>query len=335
MRCFVTGASGFIGSNLVHALVARGHQVRALIRPHASQELLRGLEIDLVQGDLADVRSLEAGLRGCDWCFHVAGCYSLWLADYGVMFATNVEGTRNVLTAAGGARCRKIVYTSTVGCIGLSRNTNGSVPVADETTPVDERQMTCPYKLSKWRAEQEALALARHGLPVIIVNPSTTIGPRDTRPTPSGRVILDALQRRLPGYVDTGLNLVHVRDVAEGHILAAERGRPGERYILGNAQGNWSLKKMLGVLESITGISQPRLRFPYPLVLAAAHLNESFSRLTKRPPRIPLAGVRLARHKMFFNPRKAIIELGLPQTAPEQGIEDAAVWFREQKLTSW
>src|SRR5262245_41133060 len=228
MKCFVTGASGFIGANLVHELVGRGHTVKALLRPGAD---LRGLEaavFERVEGDVSGRKELVSAMHGCDWCFHVAASYHLWLRDYAPMYAANVEGTRNVLEAATQAGCSRIVYTSTVGCIGLPRAVNGTVTPTDESTPVAEAQMSNHYKLSKWRAEVVARELATKGSPVVIVNPSAPVGPRDVKPTPTGKVIVDFMNREMPAYLDTGLNWVHVRDVAIGHILAAERGRVGE-----------------------------------------------------------------------------------------------------------
>jgi dihydroflavonol-4-reductase len=246
------------------------------------------------------------------------------------MYAANVEGTRNVLEAAGAAGCARLVYTSTVGCIGLPQSTNGHFIPTDEATPVSEAQMSNHYKRSKWQAEQVAITLARKGLPVVIVNPSAPIGPRDVKPTPTGQVIVDFLNRKMPAYLDTGLNWVHVRDVAIGHILAAEKGAVGHRYILGNAEGNWTMKAALDVLQEITGVPAPRMRVPYPVALAAAHVDETLSKLTGKPPKAPLAGVRMAKYKMFFNPAKAIRELGLPQTPPRQALADAVTWFREK-----
>ncbi len=328
MNCFVTGASGFIGANLVHELVARGHQVKALLRPGSDLRGLAGAKFERVSGDLGDRDTLKAGLAGSDWCFHVAASYHLWLRDYAPMYAANVEGTRHVLEAAAAAGCSRIVYTSTVGCIGLPQEVNGAVVPTDETATVAEAQMSNHYKRSKWQAEQVAMELARNGAPVVIVNPSAPIGPRDVKPTPTGQVIVDFLNRAMPAYLDTGLNWVHVRDVAIGHILAAERGRIGERYILGHADGNWTMQQAFAVLEEITGVPAPRARIPYAVALAAAHANEAMSRLTGKPPKAPLGGVRMAKYKMFFNPAKAIRELGLPQTPPRQALADAVAWFR-------
>lgn len=329
MKCFLTGASGFIGANLAHELVAAGHHVRALLRPGSDTRGLRGLEYETVVGDLGQSQALQEGLKGCDWCFHVAASYHLWLRDYRPMYDANVEGTRRVLEAAARAECSRIVYTSTVGCIGLPQNHASQISPSDETTPLNEANLSNHYKRSKWQAEQVALQLARAGAPIIIVNPSAPVGPRDVKPTPTGQVIVDFLRRRLPAYLDTGLNWVHVRDVARGHILAAERGRCGERYILGNAEGNWTMREALARLEKITGVPAPKFRIPYWVALLAAHVDETKSAVSGKPPRAPLAGVRMAKYKMFFSPAKAIRELGLPQSSPEQALADAVTWFRQ------
>ena len=328
MNCLVTGASGFIGANLVHELVARGHRVKTLVRPGSDLRGLSGTEYDRFSGDVADRVGLTQALQGCDWCFHVAASYHLWLRDYAPMYAANVDGTRNVIEAAVAAGCSRIIYTSTVGCIGLPREVNGTVVPTDETAPVVEGQMSNHYKLSKWKAELVAREWAAKGAPIVIVNPSAPIGPRDVKPTPTGRILLDFLNGEMPAYLDTGLNWVHVRDVAAGHILAAEKGRIGERYILGHADGNWTLQQALEMMAELTGRPAPRIRVPYLLALAAAHVDEAVSRFTGKPPKAPLAGVRMARYKMFFSPAKAIRELGLPQTPPKQGLRDAIEWFR-------
>ena len=329
MKCFVTGASGFIGSNLVHELVARGHRVKALLRTESDARGLYGAEFQRVTGDILDRPLLEREMDGCDWCFHVAATYSLWMRNYAPMYETNVEGTRNVLEAAGKVGCRKIVYTSTVGCIGLPKKVNGKYAPADESEHVSDEQMTNDYKRSKFRAEAVAFELFRKkGLPIIIVNPTAPAGPRDVKPTPTGQLIVDFLNRKLPAYLDTGLNWVHVRDVAVGHILAAQSGRFGERYILGNAEGNWTMQEMLKTLEEITGIPAPKIKVPYWVAYRAAEVNEMISFFTRKPPRAPLAGVRMAKYKMWFNPGKAIRDLGLPQTPPKQALADAVEWFR-------
>jgi len=330
MNCFVTGASGFIGANLAHELIFRGHRVRVLLRAGSDRRGLAGAAkwLEIVEGDLADFAGLARAMKGCDWCFHVAASYHLWLPEYSQMYAANVAGTRNVIGAAAEAGCSRIVYTSTVGCIGLPREENGSLLPGTEETPVDESQMSSHYKLSKWRAEIVARQLASGGAPVVIVNPTAPVGPLDVKPTPTGQVIVDFLNRALPGYLDTGLNWVHVRDVVIGHILAAEKGRIGERYILGHAEGNWTMKQSLAALGEITGLPVPKFRVPYWVALGAAFVDEAKSRVTGRPPKAPLAGVRMARHKMFYSPAKAVRELGLPQTPPRQALGDAVKWFR-------
>jgi dihydroflavonol-4-reductase len=329
MNCFVTGASGFIGANLVHELVARGHHVKALLRPNSDLRGLKGVDFERVDGDVSDRSTYTFAMRGCDWCFHVAASYHLWLRDYAPMYAANVDGTRNIIETATKSGCSRIVYTSTVGCIGLPREINGKVTPTDESTPVSEAQMSNHYKLSKWRAEVVARELAAKGSPVVIVNPSAPIGPRDVKPTPTGRVIVDFLNREMPAYLDTGLNWVHVRDVALGHILAAEKGRIGERYILGNARGNWTMHEAFKILAELTGIPAPKFRVPHTVALIAAHFDETKSKLTGKPPKAPLAGVRMAAYKMFFNPAKAIRELGLPQTPAREALADAVQWFRD------
>ncbi len=330
MNCFVTGASGFIGANLVHELVARGHRVKALLRAESDVRGLRGADFERVSGDLLDRDALASGLENCDWCFHVAASYQLWLRDYAPMYQANVEGTRNVIEAAGRAGCKKIIYTSTVGTIGLpKKNADGKFTPTDESAIATEAQMANDYKRSKFQAEMVALNLFREkNLPVVIVNPSAPVGPRDVKPTPTGQVIVDFLNRKLPAYLETGLNWVHVRDVAVGHILAAEKGKLGERYILGHADGNWTMQEMLRALEEISGLPAPKMKVPYWIALAAAHADEAVSSFTGKPPRAPLAGVRMAKYKMWFNPAKAIRELGLPQTPPKQALADAVEWFR-------
>jgi len=329
MNCFVTGASGFIGGNLVRELVARGHRVQALLRPQADTRGLAGANYERIEGDVGDRPLLARAMQGCDWCFHVAASYHLWLPDYAPMYAANVEGTRNVIAAAMSAGVSRVVYTSTVGCIGVPTEIHGAITPADEETPVNERQMSSHYKLSKWKAERAALEMAAQGAPVIIVNPSAPVGPGDLKPTPTGQVIVDFLNRRMPAYLDTGLNWVHVRDVAIGHILAAEKGRIGQRYILGNARGDWTMKQVFAVLAELTGVPAPRVRIPYWLAINAAHVNECLAWLTGKPPKAPVGGVRMAKHKMYFTPAKAIRELGLPQTSPRQALADAVEWFRQ------
>ena len=328
MKCFVTGASGFIGSNLARELVAQGHRVKALLRPNSDERALAGVGFERVTGDVLERRLLEREIEGCDWCFHVAASYHLWMRDYAPMYAVNVEGTRNVLEAAGKVGCPRIVYTSTVGCVGLPKPVHGRLTPTTELDAISTEQLTNHYKASKWQAECLAVKLADNGLPIIIVNPTAPVGPGDVKPTPTGQVIVDFLNRKLPAYLDTGLNWVHVRDVAVGHIRAAEKGDIGERYILGNAEGNWTMRETLAALEQITGVPAPRMKIPYRLALIAAHIAEMFSRFTGKPPKAPLAGVRMAKYKMWFNPAKAIQWLQLPQTPPRQAFADAVAWFR-------
>jgi dihydroflavonol-4-reductase len=329
MKCFVTGASGFIGSNLVHELVARGHRVKALLRPNADERGLAGVKFDRVTGDILDRKLLDREMEGCDWCFHVAASYALWMRNYAPMYETNVEGTRNVIEAAGKAGCRRIVYTSTVGCVGLPKKVNGKYTPTNEAEPVSDEQMSNDYKRSKFRAEAVAVDLFRKkGLPVVIVNPTAPVGPRDVKPTPTGQLLVDFLNRKMPAYLETGLNWVHVRDVAIGHILAAEKGRLGERYILGNAQGNWTMQEMLKTLEEITGIPAPKVKIPHWAAVRVAEVSEYIAFFTGKPPRAPMAGVRMAKYKMWFDPAKAIVDLGLPQTPPKQALADAVEWFR-------
>ena len=286
--------------------------------------------IERVEGDLRDRTSLDRAASGCSLLFHVAADYRLWSKNPEELYRSNVDGTRNILESASSAGMERIVYTSTVGCIGLPKTWRGqtTAPTDETATVTEEKLKGNHYKISKYRAEKVALKLARGGLPIVIVNPSAPIGPRDVKPTPTGQVIVDFLNHNMPAYLDTGLNWVHVRDVAIGHILAAEKGRVGERYILGNTEGNWSMKEAFTVLEEITGIRGPKFQIPYGVAWLAACGDELKSKFTGKPPRAPLAGVRMALHKMFFNPAKAVRELGLPQTPPKQALADAVDWFR-------
>ncbi len=325
MRVMLTGATGFLGGNLLACLVERGFRVRCLVRgtkrPPLAQD--RG-EVEVCLGDLREPESVEACAAGCEVIFHVAADYRLWVPDPDVMFAINVEGTRNVLRAAAKVGVQRVVYTSTVGTLGIPSDGRPGT----EETPVSLQEMVSPYKRSKFLAEQEALRAAGEGLDVVVVNPSTPVGPGDIKPTPTGRIITDFLNRRMPAYVDTGLNLVHARDVSIGHILAMERGRSGEKYILGNE--NLTLREILGLLAGICGIPAPRVRLPRAPILALAYLNDAVSRwITQREPRIPLHGVRMAAKKMFFDATKAVRELGMPQTPVRQALEEAVQWFRD------
>ncbi len=322
MLSLVTGGTGFVGAAVVRLLLSEGYAVRALVRKGCDLRNLDGLDIELTHGDLGDSESLRQALKGCRRLFHVAAHYALWAPDPNVFYQVNVDGTRNLLEAAMEAGVERVVYTSTVGALGHRED---GWP-ADEKTPVTLDQMIGHYKRSKFLAEEEARQAAASGLPVVIVNPSTPVGPRDIKPTPTGRIIVDFLNRRMPAYIDTGLNLIDVDDVARGHLLAAERGKVGERYILGHR--NLTLKQIFAILAEITKIPAPRIRLPYQLILPLAYANQWLSdRITKKPPRIPLEGVKMARRHMFFDSSKAIRELRLPQSSFEQALERAVHWF--------
>jgi len=277
-----------------------------------------------VTGDLTDRESIRQAIEGCRWVYHVAADYRLWAPDPSVLYQANVEGTRNVLEAARAARVERIVYTSTVGAVGIPHN--GAGP-GNEATPVALQDMIGHYKRSKFLAEQEAAAAAKGGVPVVIVNPSTPVGSMDVKPTPTGQMIVDFLNGRMPAYVETGLNLIDVEDVAEGHLLAMEKGQVGQRYILGHQ--NLTLKEILEMLSSVSGLPAPTVRLPRAAALGLAAVSTGLSYLTKRPPRIPLEGVRMAGKKMFFDSSKAVRELGLPQNPVEEALTKAVAWFRQ------
>jgi dihydroflavonol-4-reductase len=318
----VTGGNGFVGCHVVRALVARGDRVRVLIRERADMGALSGVDCEPVRGDLRDPDSLRRAVAGCDEVYHVAADYRLWLRDEAPMYATNVEGTRNLLAAAREAGVGRIVHTSTVGALGIPADGPGR-----EDTPVTLDEMVGPYKRSKFLAEMEALSAARTGLPVVIVNPSTPIGAYDLKPTPTGRIIVDFLNRRMPAYLDTGLNLVDVEDVARGHLLAAERGRVGEKYILGGE--NLTLEEFFRRLANLSGLSAPRFRIPWALAYGFALGAEAFARtVTGKPPRASLTEVRMARKKMFFDSSKARRELGYSPGPIDEAIRRAIEFFR-------
>ena len=320
---FITGGTGFVGAHVVRALLRRGARPRCLVRATSDRRNLEGLPVEIVVGDVTDPPSLARGMKGAGTVFHCAADYRLYASDPRVIYANNVEGTRNVLRAAAEAGVSKVVYTSTVGALGLCADGRP----ADEETPVAPANMVGHYKRSKYQAERVADEWARQGLPVVIVNPSAPVGELDVKPTPTGEMIVRFLRRRMPAYVETGLNLVDVRDVAEGHLLAAEKGRVGERYILGH--GNMTLREILQLLARLSGLPAPRLRLPHWIPLAVAALDTGFSRLTGRSPAVPLEGAALSRHRMFFDAGKAVRELGLPQTPVEEALARAIVWFRE------
>ncbi|HUA35037.1 MAG TPA: hopanoid-associated sugar epimerase [Candidatus Binataceae bacterium] len=318
----VTGGNGFVGSHVVRALLARGDHVRVLLREKADRSALVGLDIELAIGDLRDASSVERASTGCNEVYHVAADYRLWLTDPAPMYATNVEGTKNVIRAARAAGVKRIVHTSTVGALGIPHGGIGR-----EDTPVTLEQMPGHYKRSKFLAEQEAMKAAREGAPVVIVNPSTPIGEYDYKPTPTGRIIVDFLNRRMPAYVDTGLNLVDAADCARGHLLAAERGRVGEKYILGAE--NMSLKEFLARLARLSGLAAPRVRIPYAVAFGFALGAEAVSRtVTRRAPRASLTEVRMARKHMFFDSSKAKAELGYEPGPVDDSIRRAIEFFK-------
>ncbi len=324
-RILVTGATGFVGAAVARKLVAGGHAVRTLVRPTSDRRNLEGLGVDVVVGDLTDRPSLVQALEGCSGLFHVAADYRLWTRDPASMFKANVEGSRNILVAAGEAGVTRMVYTSSVAALGVG--TDG-IP-GDEDTPVAFEDMIGPYKQSKFKAEAEVRRLIEEeGLPVVIVNPSTPVGPGDVKPTPTGRMIVEAAAGRMPAYVDTGLNVVHVDDVANGHILAFEKGLVGERYVLGGE--NMTLAAILAEIAQITGRAAPKVRIPHTLIMPIAHAAEAWTRLTGgSEPFVTVDGVRMARKKMFFSWDKAKRALGYEARPARQALADAVGWFRE------
>src|SRR5215510_12069123 len=323
MKAFVTGATGFIGGNLARALLSDGHQVRALIRPESDRRNIAGSPIEPAEGDLDNRHKLAEQIRGCDAVFHVAAHYSLWAKDRDSIYRSNVDGTKNLLAAARAVGVKRFVHTSSVAAIGVPpKNTLGT-----EETRTTLEELVSDYKKSKFLAEQAALQMARDGLDVVIVNPSTPVGAYDVKPTPTGEIILRFLQGRMPAYVRTGLNLVDVEDVARGHIMAWRKGRTGERYILGNR--NLSLKEMLELLGQITGKRAPRIAIPHAIPLAVAFLDEKVLARLGKKPQVSLYSVQMSKKTMYYNSSKAVRELGLPQTPIEVALEKAARWFEE------
>jgi dihydroflavonol-4-reductase len=314
----VTGASGFIGWHVARLLAERGHKVRALVRPSSK---LRELEVEAVTGDLRDPESLDRAAAGCGLVFHVAADYRLWARDPDEVYRSNVEGTRNLLEAARRHGVERVVYTSTVGCIGVPRGGLG-----DETVPVTLGEMTGAYKRSKFLAERVAMEFAASGFPVVVVNPTAPVGDHDVKPTPTGKIVLDFLKRKMPAFIDTGLNLLDVRDAAEAHVLAAERGRPGERYIVGCE--NLTLAEILQKLARLTGREAPRVRLPYAVAYAAGVVTTGWARVTGQPPRAPLDAVRMAKKKMFVSTEKARRELGFAPGSVDVALGRAVEWFQ-------
>ena len=322
MKTLVTGATGFLGSAIVRELLDNGREIKALIRNGADTRNIDNLEIEVVYGDLRDKSSLKTALLDCDVLYHAAAYYSFWHQDKNLFYDINANGTKNILQVALEAELEKVVYTSTVGCIGLSPD---ETP-ANEETFFDPATLSNDYKRSKFQAENIAKDFFRKGLPVVIVNPTAPIGPRDIKPTPTGKIILDFLNRKIPAYLDTGLNLIHVKDCSKGHILAEQKGTTGERYILGNR--NMSLKEILLTLEKITGLKAPIIKIPYWIAYGAGLASETISDwITHKEPAVPLSGVKMAKHKMYFDSSKAIRKLSLPQTPIEAALTEAVEWF--------
>ncbi len=318
----VTGSTGFVGNHVARFLALRGERLRLLVRPSSDRTALADIDAEVVLGDLRDAKSVAEAARSCDTVYHVAAEYSLWSKNPGRMYDTNVEGTRNVLEAALQAGVRRFVHTSSIGTI--APNQHGS-PVTEES-PSSLEMMTGHYKRSKFLAEREAERYASRGLDVVIVNPTAPIGERDFKPTPTGKILKDFLEGRMPAYVDTGLNLVDVRDVARGHWLAAEKGRPGERYLLGSE--NLSLRQILELAGSTSGRQAPQLRLPYPAAWIAGACSTGWAQLTGSSPRVPLDGVRMSRRPMFADCSKARRELGFDPAPILPALARAVKWFQ-------
>lgn len=326
MTVLVTGATGFVGSAVVRLLLEKGRAVRVLARPGSDRRNLAGLDVEVAEGDLRDAASLKAACRGIEILFHVAADYRLWTPDPAAMFAANVEGSVNVLRAAAEAGAARLVYTSSVATLGCP----GDGRPGDEEMPVTFADMVGAYKQSKFRAEEAVSRLvAEEGLPAVIVNPSTPIGPRDVKPTPTGRMIVEAASGRMPAYVDTGLNVVHVDDVAAGHLLAFEKGRVGRRYVLGGE--DMELKDILAEVARLTGRKAPTVRIPHGVVLPFAFMAEAMARLTGKEPFATVDGLRMARKKMFFSSARARAELGYAPRPANRALADAVTWFRENR----
>ena len=327
----VTGATGFIGGNLARALARRGDgEVRALVRPSANDLAIRDVPVRRMPGDLLDPESLRRAMDGCDGVYHCAAAYAFWARHPAAIYDANVDGTRNILDAARAAGVLRVVFTSSVSTIGLPDAGGGPAGdgLGDETMPPKPYQLVGHYKKSKYRAEQIALAAAGDDLEVVVVNPCAPVGKWDVKPTPTGRIPLDFARGRIPGYLDTGMNLIDVADVAQGHILAMARGRAGQRYILGHR--NLHLREIFGILAEITGRAAPRWRFPYWLIAGAAWCDQWLEGgLLRRAPVIPLEGIRVARHPMYVSSGKAVAELGLPQSSVDAALEKAVRWFAD------
>ncbi len=324
MKIFVTGGTGFVGAHLVRQLVDLGHEVVCLARNSSRLDNLQGLSVKVVRGDLRQLGALRFALQGCQTVYHCAADYRLWARNPADLYANNLGGTQNILSASYDAGVERVVYTSTVGCLGLRAD---GLPSC-ESTPVAYADLIGAYKRSKFQAEREAEKWAQKGLPVVIVNPSTPVGELDIKPTPTGKIIVDFLRGRMFAFMETGLNLVDVRDVAAGHILAAEKGIRGDKYILGNR--NMTLKEIFDLLSRLTGIPSPRFRIPITVAAIYARIENFWSiRIRNREPQVPLEAVKMAHHKMWFDSSKAVRELGLPQSPIENALERAVHWFKE------
>lgn len=319
----VSGGNGFVGSAVCLALLRHGYTVRALVRPTSDTTSLDGLDVEVVRGDLLNPPSLERALEDCEGLFHVAADYRLWARNPDEIRMTNVRGTRNILAAARDRGVKRIVHTSSVATLGLH---DDGTP-ADEDTPARYADMIGEYKRSKYLSEKMARRRARAGQDIVIVNPAAPVGPRDHKPTPTGQTILDAARGKMPAYVDTGLDIVHVDDVAEGHVLAYERGQRGRRYVLGGE--NMSLKAILATVAELTGRRAPRIRLPHAAILPVAHMVEAWARLRGHIPTITVDGVELSRHKMYFTSRRAESELGYHARPAREALADAIQWFRD------
>jgi dihydroflavonol-4-reductase len=323
MKCFVTGATGFLGSHVARQLQDRGAELRLLVRRSSRTDNVEDLQADRVVGDLRDVESLKRGMAGCEFVFHVAADYRLWAIHGKELYESNVEGTRNILQAARDSHVRRVVYTSSVATMGFGNNGH----MTDETTPVSLENMIGDYKRSKFMAEQVVMEAARDGHNVVMVNPTTPIGERDIKPTPTGQIVVDFLKRKFPAYVDTGLNLVDVIDCARGHLLAMEKAAPCERYILGGE--NLTLKQILDKLAAITGLPSPSIRLPYAVAYATGVVDTLVTgKIRQREPRVTLDSVRMGRKKMFASSAKAERELGWNPGPVDGALRRAVEWFR-------
>ena len=325
MKALVTGVTGFVGSAVARRLLRDGHHVRALVRATSDRRNLQDLDVEVIEGDLTDAGSLLPACDGCDALFHVAADYRLWAPAPEELYRVNVEGTRAILEAARRAGIPRVVYTSSVATLGIPKDGGPG----DENTAVALGDMIGHYKRSKFLAEEVARTFAAEGLPIVIVNPSTPLGPRDIKPTPTGRIVRDAIAGRLPAYVDTGLNIVHVDDVAEGHWLAFQRGVVGERYILGGF--DLSLHDVLFQIADISGRSPPKWRLPHAAVLPVAYASEAWARLTGTNPIATVEEIRMSRKHMFFSSARAMRELGYAPRPARLALEDAVRWFKAQR----